>query len=328
MVSNNILAFAAKKYGSDADTLVHIPRTGGKIMNQIYHFYMGDKKCIIKFEPPHAVYKNQLREINAAMDFNHYLAVNHVNVSVPLKSIDEKLVISIQERGEEYIITAFECLSGQTWGYDGSNPNMSFNWGKVMGDMHRAAKDYKPPNERDVQKYIFDSYYWWPSFDELKVYPTVYRIARETLAEIAVLPRDRDSFGVIHGDLHQGNFFTDGDKVSIIDFGDSVYGWFALDVAISLCHALWWGRKDRAGNDYTNLIIENFIKGYFSANKLSEFWVSKIPLFMKYRHLCMDPEKNGLGYNREKWIYKIENDILFEERTLESILKTIENATV
>jgi len=49
-------------------------------------------------------------------------------------------------------------------------------------------------------------------------------------------------------------------------------------------------------------------------------------MFMKYRHLCMDPEKNGLGCNREEWIYNIENDILFNGFDLKTVSKLIENA--
>ena len=75
-------------------------------------------------------------------------------------------------------------------------------------------------------------------------------------------------------------------------------------------------------------IIGNFIKGYLSANKLSGFWISKIPMFMKYRHLCMDPERNGIGCNREEWIYYIENDILFDGWDLKAIAGIIEKTFI
>jgi Ser/Thr protein kinase RdoA (MazF antagonist) len=282
---------------------------------------MGEK-YILKFEPPHKVYNNQLTETRAYMDFHCRLAENNVNVSVPLKTINGELVIS----SENYIITAFVWLNGETWAYNAKNNRISFNWGKVMGDMHRISKDYLPANEHNVQKDIVGSYYWGSFFDELKIYPKVYKITQELLKEIAVLPRTRGSFGVIHSDMHQGNIFIDGEKVTIIDFGDSIYGWFALDIAVSLCHALWWDGKDSAGNDFTHAIIENFIKGYLSANPLNDFWISKIPMFMKYRHLCMNPEKNGIGCNREEWIYNIENDILFDGYTLQSIAEIIKSA--
>ena len=325
MVSKSLLEFAAKNYGFDVDTLEYIPRDSGKIMNKIYSFNKNDKKYIIKFAPLSVENNNLLIETKAATDFMYYLSEKNVNVAVPLKTINGELVLSAHEDGEDYFITAFAWLNGQTWGYDCRNVQISFNWGKTMGEMHHAAKNYEPSDESDAQKDIFSNYYWISFLDDLKLYPSVYKISQELLGEIAVLPREKDSFGVIHGDMHQGNIFIDGVQVSIIDFGDSIYGWFALDIAISLCHALWWDRKDEAGNDFTQSIIENFIKGYLSANQLSDFWSSKIPMFMKYRHICMNPKSNGLGSDREEWIYNIENDILFDGFELKSISNIIEN---
>jgi hypothetical protein len=69
------------------------------------------------------------------------------------------------------------------------------------------------------------------------------------------------------------------------------------------------------------------MKGYLSVNQLSDFWLSKIPVFMKYRHICMDPEKNGLGCDRENWICHIENGILFENFELKSVSEIIRRSS-
>ena len=106
MVSKYLLDFASKTYGFDINTLEHIPRSSGKIMNQIYTFNKDNKKYIIKFDPPSREHSDQLRETKAAMDFNYYLSENNVNVSIPIKTINGDLVISTQENGEDYIITA------------------------------------------------------------------------------------------------------------------------------------------------------------------------------------------------------------------------------
>ena len=99
MVSNNLLEFAAKNYDFDVNSLEHIPRSSGKINNQIYSFYKDERKCIVKFEPPSDEHNNQLRETKAAMDFNYYLAENNINVSVPLKANNGELVISTRDNG-------------------------------------------------------------------------------------------------------------------------------------------------------------------------------------------------------------------------------------
>lgn len=82
-------------------------------------------------------------------------------------------------------------------------------------------------------------------------------IVEDLINEMMALPKDKDSYGLIHNDMHQWNFLLDGDKINVFDFDDSLHGWFALDIGIALYHALWWGRKDDAGNDFTDSIILN-----------------------------------------------------------------------
>jgi len=114
----------------------------------------------------------------------------------------------------------------------------------------------------------------------------------------------------------------------VFDFDDSLYGWFALDIGIALYHGLWWGREDNAGNEFTNKIVENFLKGYLSSNHLSDFWVAKIPMFMKFRQICkfswFYDSENADGHQRER-LYNIENDILFAGCELKSLYSIIEN---
>ena len=129
------------------------------------------------------------------------------------------------------------------------------------------------------------------------------------------LPKDKDSDGLIHNDMHPWNFYIDKDKINVFDFDDSLYGWFSLDIGIALYHGLWWGRKDDAGNDFTKSIIVNFLDGYLSANNLSEFWISKIPMFMRFRQICKFSWFFNPGYideHQQERIQNIENGILFK----------------
>jgi len=75
------------------------------------------------------------------------------------------------------------------------------------------------------------------------------------------------------------------------------------------------------------MIIENFLKGYLSANYLSGFWISKIPMFMKYRQICKfswfyDAE-NADAHQKER-MQNIENGILFSGCELKALSDIIE----
>lgn len=308
MVSDNLLLFAADNYGFDKGTLRFISES----TNQIYAFQKNDKWYILRFSERPAEHVHQTK---AEMDWLYYLAEQNINVSLPLTANNNNLVISTEDEGKSYVISAFEALSGDFWNKNDPNlwnETIFFNWGKVMGDIHRLTKSYSPVNDIDVR----------PDFNghnaldlnNIKNCPTVYNIAVDLINEIMALPKDKDSYGLIHYDIHPWNFIIDGGKINVFDFDDSLYGWFALDIGIALYHGLWWGRKNDAGHDFTDEIISNFIRGYLSANELSEYWISKIPMFMKYRQICKfswfyDLENND-DHQKER-IRNIENNIFF-----------------
>jgi Ser/Thr protein kinase RdoA (MazF antagonist) len=331
MVSNNLLEFAANEYGFDAGTfkvrqIIKWPDQE----REIFTFDKDGKEYIIDFEPD---YLPQRRQTRAEMDFIAYLAENNISVAAPLRTVDGELVVSARKIGENFNVAAFEFASGLQWNKDDPNiwnDKLFFNWGKLTGDMHRLSKDYKSENKYNVPDMTDRNYENWGSyFDRLKAYPKVYKATRELLGEIADLPKDRDSYGLIHCDMHQENFLIDGDRINLFDFNDNIYGWFALDIGIALFHALWWGRKDKNGNDFTDIIVENFVKGYLSANRLSDFWLSKIPMFTKHRQICcfipwfFNPEETEEQHQKE-WKYNIENDILFDKYDLKTISDIIE----
>jgi len=44
---------------------------------------------------------------------------------------------------------------------------------------------------------------------------------------------------LIHTDVHAGNFFVDDGRITVFDFDDSSYQWFASDIAIALYYTIW-----------------------------------------------------------------------------------------
>lgn len=307
MVSDNLLKFAAENYGFDKDTLKFISDS----TNQIYMFRKDDKGYILRFARRPAVHIHQTK---AEMDWLYYLAKNKIGVSLPLQTTNGELVISTEDDDESFVISAFEMASGTFWNNNDPsrwNEKIFYNWGRSMGDIHRLTKEYSPTDNIAIRGTFTGREALGES---IKACPSVNEVTEKLIAEMMSLPKDKDSYGLIHYDLHPWNFLIEEDKINVFDFDDSLYGWFALDIGIALYHGLWWGQKDDTGHDFTNIIIENFIKGYLSSNKLCEFWLSKIPMFMKFRQICkfswfFNPENMDEFQNEQ--IYNIENEILF-----------------
>lgn len=309
MVPDALLTLASERYAFDKATLRFISDS----TNQVYGFSRDGKDYILRVSrrPAEAV-----RQMNAEIDWLYFLAERGVGVSLPLRADGGGLSVftTDADSGLGFILCAFETAKGRFWDKNSPelwNGRVFYNWGRAVGELHRLTKDYRPSDPLDVR----------PRFtgrealsDSIRGCPELCRAADETSAEIMALPSDADSYGLIHCDAHPWNFFIDGDRINLFDFDDSLYGWFALDIGVALYHGLWWGRKNDAGHDFTNELVKRFLDGYLSANALDGFWLSKIPLFMRYRQLCkaswfFDPAHID-AHQRER-IENVVNGVLF-----------------
>lgn len=324
MISEYLLRVAAENYGFDKVSCRFIAY-GRENNKRLYTFDVNHKPYILRFMECNDDYLNKTK---AEMHWLSYLSDNGVSVPSPLRSRNGMLAVSAQENGETYLLSAFSMVDGRSWNKDDSSlwsASVFYNWGKVVGDMHRLTKDYKPSNdfERRDEFNILGMI-----SDNIKDFPTVVIIAENILNEIDALPRDRDSYGLIHNDLHPNNFLIDGERINLFDFDGCAYSWYVFDIANALYLALWLGRSNQAGIDFANDIIRYFLKGYLSANTTNNLLLSKIPLFMMLCKIslfsfggdCENPENTNNDDCREERLHNIENNILFTGCEIDSDL--------
>lgn len=105
------------------------------------------------------------------------------------------------------------------------------------------------------------------------------------IAELQALPKDADSYGLIHYDFNDGNFTVDYDNgdITVFDFDDSCYFWFMYDLACA-----WEGGIGRTmfrplaeRQDFMKRTMEQVLTGYTRENILSEEWLARLPLFLR-----------------------------------------------
>jgi Ser/Thr protein kinase RdoA (MazF antagonist) len=105
---------------------------------------------------------------------------------------------------------------------------------------------------------------------------------KKLLGLIQTLPKDRESYGLAHLDLHFGNFFVDIEQrlITLFDFDDCAYGWYLMDVATLLFDILVvYDLPDK--ESFGTRFLENLLKGYLSQKPLSLFWLNQLPHFLK-----------------------------------------------
>lgn len=256
--------------------------TQGGFESFVYPCMHDDKRRILRIS--HSLHR-AADQIASEIDWIHYLAANEVMACAAVPSIDGKLVEVLNDGSEYFTATLFERAPGGPARADEWQPPLFEKMGRMMGRMHAVTKDYLPRDQRSKR----------PEWHEEvrgnaeKYLPSSQRAIIDkfnlVLDECHALPKDSESYGLIHVDFHRGNFFVDDGEIYLFDFDDCQYSWFADDIAIALFYAVPHDCTSTQDLDAARNFMEHFLAGYRTQNSLSDDWINCIPLFLRRREI-------------------------------------------
>lgn len=279
--NDSILQEAMRRYGIAKDQIKPLDA----FESFIYEFERGGTAYILRIG--HSFRKSEAL-IRGEVDWINYLARGGVSVARAISSERGNLVEAIDDgQGGHFLVTAFLKAAGQKPWLAGWTPARFENYGRLLGNMHALAVDYHPvpawrrPEWDDGTMQFLDLYLPASEVRAHQKYGSV-------LEHIYSLPKDRTSYGLIHQDAHQNNFFMDEDgRLTLFDFDDCVYSWFINDIAIVLFYismdAEELGFPTAAA--FTQEFMTHFLRGYRQAYALDNHWLKEIPHFLKLREL-------------------------------------------
>ncbi len=272
---------AARRYGVTAADLA--PMAGGHATH-VYSFTHGGKACVLRITPPNG--EIDLPAMRAILPWMHFLAAGGASVAAPVPSQNGHLIEPFEQDGQPYIAVAFERapgIRGEELTFDQWNDALFARLGQTAGAMHALAKAYTPPSV-ELKRPAWDAA--TNCFHPTEPFPPSEAIVAEKQARIVeyvqALPKDADSYGLIHADLHGGNFFVDvaTNTITVFDFDDCAYGWYVMDIAMSVFDMLvLYPGADREA--FTTRFLQSYLRGYRAANTLSAFWLGQLPHFLK-----------------------------------------------
>ena len=221
-------------------------------------------------------------------------------------------VVSIH--GDKYILMAFEKAPGKPVDVEDPkewNEDLFERLGEVMGRMHSLSKEIQENKEFERAHPWHRDIFFQQEFDSCHD-GEIQKLWERITAELGKLRKSKDSYGIIHNDLHQLNFFMHNRRITVFDFDNCLYSWYAMDIAITLYQvASIPPYKDRkARNQLAEAFIIPFLRGYGRHNSLDPFWADYLPLFLKYRRICsyrfvkhlVKKEKNPMLQEYAHWI--------------------------
>lgn len=332
-LNENVLNYAVECYGISATQL---QRLRGGHFSHVYGFTKDGKDYVLRITPPHD--EVDIQALRAILEWMHYLATHGASVPRPIVSRHNQLIESVKSDGKSYLIVVFEKargilseeLSCTQW-----NDELYQNLGRTVGKMHALAKRYIPAHNsfrRPEWNSIGNCFNTQHNLDASRVVMRAQR--KSTLKYIRTLPKDVDSYGLIHADLHFANFFVDLESktITIFDFDDCVYGWYVMDIAMLLFDVLVL-YSDSDKEEFAIKFMKNLLTGYLAHNNITAFWMNQLPFFLKLLEIeiyAMVFKSYDLN-DYDSWIGKfmphrkqrIEADIPYVNIDFAGILKTL-----
>jgi Ser/Thr protein kinase RdoA (MazF antagonist) len=284
LLNGDILNESAGKYGYDLNDL----RDLHGFQNFVYEASRDTKSCIIRIA--HSTHRS-LSMIEAELEWVLYLFNHGVNAAAPIRSLEGKLVHKINHGDSYFITAAFEKASGAKPHYEAfmEDKNLIQRLGRITGKIHALSKKYQI-DKGLVERCDWKDNNYLTRFAEYipASYTNVIEKTQQFLNELLLLPKDTDSFGLIHGDIHLNNLHVHNDEVTLFDFDECEYNWFAADIANPLFYATPLpsdGREQRTRT--AKRFYDYFMEGYFQEKSLDSYWLKRMPLFLRLREILV-----------------------------------------
>jgi Ser/Thr protein kinase RdoA (MazF antagonist) len=161
----------------------------------------------------------------------------------PIPGRDGQLLQAIGTSGGDRLAVLFRHVPGREPEPDSNLGDLFVTLGRYAATMHNHATTWQRPATFQRQVWqaatVLDSGGLWgdwrvaPGVNETNR-PVLDRLDSALWLRLAEYGTAPDRYGLIHADMRLGNLLVDGDRVTLIDFDDCGFCWFAYDFAAAI----------------------------------------------------------------------------------------------
>jgi Ser/Thr protein kinase RdoA (MazF antagonist) len=200
-----------------------------------------DRKIIIRVHRPDYHVREEIESELAWI--NDLRASGRIHTPSPLETQNGSPVISLNAEGRDFFAVGFEHVKGAEPDVGQSLPHWFEKLGAMTARLHQHSRDWQPPDWFVRKRWNLDTMIapdglWgdWrdapglTSGDEALINQAIGHIEQA----IMDYGQSADRYGLVHADLRLANLLVDGDRLSIIDFDDSGFCWYAYDFAAAI----------------------------------------------------------------------------------------------
>ena len=240
---------------------------------------------------------NKLTELDSEIAWVRSLAESGLPVPTAVQTPSGDYYRSIDIGGpdsiERRIVGVIEWVKGQPLGTPlTNNSNNVVAHYKKIGALAAAIRRHSNSWERpigftrrrwDLNGLLGEDPLWgrfWDVTSLTKSQRSLFSEARAVLQnKLGELSTGPERFGLIHSDLHLGNIMNNAGALTIIDFDDAGYGWFAHEIAVAL--------HPGVGESWFDEAREAFLEGYCSVYEIEPDEIASVDVFLTIRSLMI-----------------------------------------
>lgn len=282
LFSVDILNQAASLFETDKDTFKLL----GDFENYVYEVTKGGSSYVFRFA--HSSHRSR-EQVEAELDWILFLKRKGVEVAAPVLSAHGRLLECLPVPEGEFIVSLFEKAQGYSIRVDDDlqfHESLFSRWGEMIGKMHDSTRTYTP-SDGVSKRMDWQEEELGAALRIAQKEPFLLHKVEKLLKQIRTLPVNGNVYGLIHADVHSGNFFFDGKSMTIFDFDDCCYHWFINDLAIPLFYSSFYRhpKDEQERQKFARRFFSAFLNGYLRRFEMDEWWLEKLPLFLMLRDI-------------------------------------------
>ena len=231
-------------------------------------------------------------QVVAELDWLAFLQARGLPVCRPLLPPGGDAVAQVADGDGAFIGALFAEVPGAPVDRTGWQEALFRRLGGLLARLHVASRAYDPPAGRRRAH--------WYADDRLLLQQHGLAAPADARARalFAVLydtfrtwPTPAAAYGLIHSDVHAGNFHVLQGEIALFDFDDSCYHWFVADLANAIYYAVWHqARFETPGADpaaFAARFTRALLDGYAAVAPPPSALAQRLPLLIEYRDLLV-----------------------------------------
>lgn len=246
--------------------------------NAIYPFSNQEKVCLLRIT---TIDEKSEESILAELEFLRYLKSKDYSVIEAEPSKNKRELEIVNTPWGKYYAAVFKRVKGNALDDIEITDDIALLWGRSLGRLHKLSKDYIPVGAKRCS--WLDKINWvkevLADFPEEKEAIREAEILKEVFSSLAVTD---ENYGLIHYDFELDNVFYDEktNTITPIDFDDSIYHWYAMDIEQTIDSI-----RNELPAERVEQVAKLFMEGYCLEYNISEEMIKLFPVFRRFADL-------------------------------------------